>query len=251
MRYDEFRDRWLAALRSARVLAYQDLPEETINVTTMARRWKVHAIGRSAEPFHPGATIGFDWDPFESARSYTCEEDLLTHLHGRRSARSTQPRFIRVEFVFRAALTWGSTIPLPGAEVWNPWAEALQERLDDALAATRRRKAPATAWRGELELEGRTAPDGSFALHGISSSSGELIVIPRIWDDTRRQEREGSAGRRIDELVARIRRGLDAWLESVDELARWVRYAPAAAPASPSRRDRSARRGQSGPETMH
>ncbi len=251
MRYDEFRDRWSAALRGARVLSYQDRPEETINLTTMARRWEVHAIGRSAEPFHPGATIGFDWDPFESARSYSCEEDLLADLYGRRSARSTQPRLIRVEFIFRAALTWGSTIPLPAAEVWNPWVEALQERLDDTLAAPRRRKAPANAWRGDLELEGRTAPDGSFALHGISSSSGELIVIPRIWSDPRRQEREGSAGRRIDELVARIRKGLDAWLESVDELARWVRYTPAAAPASPRRQGRSARGRHSDRETTH
>jgi hypothetical protein len=62
MRYDEFRDRWSAVLRDARVLSYQDRPEETVNLTTMERRWEVHVIGRSAEPFHPAATIGFDWD---------------------------------------------------------------------------------------------------------------------------------------------------------------------------------------------
>ena len=251
MRYDEFRDRWFSALRGARVLSYQDRPEETVNLTTMDRRWEVHVIGRSAEPFHPVATIGFDWDAFESARSYTCEEDLLTDLHGRRAARSTQPRLVRVDFVFRAALTWGSTIPQPTAEVWNPWAEAVQERLDDTLAVTRRRKAPGNVWRGELELEGAAAPDGSFALHGISSSSGELIVIPRVWNDSRRQEREGSATKRIDELAARIRKGLDGWLESVDELARWLRYAPGSAPARPGQRGRSADGHDSGPETTH
>lgn len=89
MRYDEFRDRWLAALRGERVLAYQDRPEETVNLTTMARRWEVHVIGQSAGPFYAAATIGFDWDTFESARSHTCEEDLLTALYGRRAARST------------------------------------------------------------------------------------------------------------------------------------------------------------------
>jgi hypothetical protein len=251
MRYDEFRDRWLAALRGSRVLSYQDRPEETVNLTTMGRRWEVHVIGRSAEPFHPAATVGFDWDPFASARSYTCEEDLLTDLYGRRAARSTQPRLVRVDFAFRAALTWGSTIPLPAAEVRNPWAKAVQEKLDEALAVTRRRKAPGTMWRGELELEGAAAPDGSFALNGISSSSGELIVIPRVWDDNRRQEREGSAAKRIDELAARIRKGLDAWLESVDELARWLRYAPDAGPASPRRRPSSAGGRRSPPDTTH
>jgi hypothetical protein len=251
MRYDEFRDRWLAALRGARVPSYQDRPEETVNLTTMGRRWEVHVIGRSADPFHSAATIGFDWDPFESARSYTCEEDLLTDLHGRRAARSTQPRLIRMDFVFRAGLTWGSTIPLPAAEVWNPWAEAVQEKLDDTLAVTRRRKAPGSVWRGELELEGAAAPDGSFALHGISSSSGELIVIPRVWSDSRRQEREGSATKRIEELAARIRKGLDAWLDSVDELARWLRYAPGAAPVRPRPRSRSPGGDDSGPETTH
>jgi hypothetical protein len=106
-------------------------------------------------------------------------------------------------------------------------------------------------WRGELQLEGAAAPDGSFALHGISSSAGELIVIPRIWSDSRRQEREGSAGRRIDELAARIRKGLDAWLESVDELARWLRHAPGSAPGRPLRRGRSEDGHDSGPETTH
>jgi len=251
MRYDEFRDRCLAALRGARALSYQDRPEETVNLTTMGRRWEAHTIGRSAEPFHPGATIGFDWDPFESARSYTCEEDLLTDLHGHRAARSTQPRLVRVDFVFRAGLVWGSTIPMPAAEVWNPWAEAVQGKLDEALAVARRRKALATMWRGELELQGAAAPDGSFALHGVSSSSGELIVIPRIWDDSRRQEREGSAAKRIEELAARIRKGLDAWLDSVDELARWLRYAPGAAPVRPRPRGRPAGGDDSGPETTH
>jgi hypothetical protein len=106
-------------------------------------------------------------------------------------------------------------------------------------------------WRGELEHEGAAAPGGSFALRGISSSSGELIVIPRIWSDSRRQEREGSAGRRIDDLAARIRKGLDGWLESVDELARWLRYAPGSAPARPRLRGRSADGHDGGPETTH
>jgi hypothetical protein len=89
MRYDEFRDRWQAALRTARLLAHHDRPEETIDLTTTERRWRVHPLSQPLDPFHAGATISFRWDPFDSARSYTCEEDLLTELVGRRGGRST------------------------------------------------------------------------------------------------------------------------------------------------------------------
>lgn len=113
MRYDEFRDRLQAALRAARLLSHQDRPEETIDLTTTVRRWRVRPLPRPAEPFHAGAMISFHWDAFDSARSYTCEEDLLTELLGRRGARSTQRRLLRVDITVRAALPYGSTTPMP------------------------------------------------------------------------------------------------------------------------------------------
>src|SRR5712691_9378444 len=85
MRYDEFRDRWQVALRSARLLAHHDRPEESIDLTTTERRWRLRLLPRPVEPFHAGATISFRWSPLDSARSYTCEEDLLTELFGRRA----------------------------------------------------------------------------------------------------------------------------------------------------------------------
>ena len=86
MRYDEFRDRWQVALRSARLLAHHDRPEESIDLTTTERRWRLR-------------------------RSYTCEQDLLTELVGRRAGRSTQPRQMRVDIVLGATLPYGSTTP--------------------------------------------------------------------------------------------------------------------------------------------
>ncbi len=151
MRYDEFRDRWQAALRTARVLAHHDRAEETIDLTTTGRRWRVHLLGRPAEPFHAGATISFRWDPFESARSYTCEEDLLTDLVGRRAARSTQPRLVRVDITFRATLPYGSTTPMPAPDVWAPWVASVEEKSTPrsrAGAAGRARRSPgAVIWR--------------------------------------------------------------------------------------------------------
>jgi hypothetical protein len=43
MRYDEFRDRWLAALRTAGLLSHLDRPEQTIDLGTTGRRWRVSA----------------------------------------------------------------------------------------------------------------------------------------------------------------------------------------------------------------
>jgi hypothetical protein len=66
-------------------------------------------VARPVEPFHAGATSNFRWSPLDSARSYTCEEDLLTELFGRRAGRSTQPRQMRVDIVLGATLPYGST----------------------------------------------------------------------------------------------------------------------------------------------
>jgi hypothetical protein len=253
MRYDEFRERWLAALRSARLLAHHDRPEETISLSTTERRWRVHLLPRPVEPFHAGATISFRWSPFESARSYTREEDLLTELLGRsRSGRATQLRLLRVDITLRASLPYGSTAPVPAPDVWLPWVASVEEKVDDALTV-RRRKRSDIAWRGGLELEGRTSPNGAFAFHGMSVSAFEMIVVPRIWDDPKRREREASAGAQIDGLAKRFRGALDAWTANIDELLRWLRYAPGP-PRTPSRPPRSKRllgNGGAGPETTH
>ena len=253
MRYDEFRDRWQAALRTARLLSAHDRPDETVNLTTTARKWRVHVVPRAVAPFHAGATIDFRWDAFEAARSYTCEEDLLTELFGRRGGRSTQPRLVRVDIALRAALPYGSTTPIPAPDVWLPWVASMEEKLDDALTAPRRRKGTMDAWRGDLEIEGRTSPDGAFSLHGMSVPAFEMIVVPRIWDDPKRRAREGSAEVRIDGLAKRFCGAVDGWTASVGELVRWLRYAPGSRRPS-SRRGRRGPfpdDGDAGPETTH
>ena len=253
MRYDEFRDRWQAALRTARLLSHHDRPEETIDLATTARRWRVRPWPRPAEPFHVGTTISFRWDPFASARAYTCEEDLLTELLGRRTGRSTQRRLLRVDITLHATLPYGSTTSMPAPDVWLPWVGSVEDKVDNALTGRRRRKGAELRWRGDLEIKGRTALDGAFSLHAMSVPAYELIVVPRIWDDPRRREREASAAQQIDGLAGRFRGALDAWTASVGELVRWLSHAPGPRPA-PSRRrrlDPLPDDGDAGPETTH
>jgi hypothetical protein len=250
MRYDEFRDRLQAALRVAGLLSHMDRPEETLDVNTTARHWRAHLLPRSIEPFSAGATISFDWDPFESARSYTCEEDLHTELFGRGSTRSTQRRLVRVDIAFHASLPYGSTTPMPAPDVWAPWVESVEAKIDSALAGARRGSRGEKPWRGDLELEGRTSPTGAFCFHAMTVSAFEMIAVPRIWDDPRRREREPSAGPRIDGLAERFRAALDEWLTGVGELVRWLQHAPA--PAAPRRlRKPSGSDEDAGPETTH
>jgi len=251
MRYDEFRDRWLAALRAHQFLFLSDRAEEAIDLGTMRRRCRDYLLPRDVGPFSVGAKIDFEWTAFESARSYTTEEDLLTELFGRRrSGRGTQPRQVRVDLRVRAGLPYGSTTPLPSADVWLSWLESVEARLHHALTP---RRAPKSrlAWCGSVELEGRTAPDGTFSLSAMSLPAFEMVVVPRIWDDPRRRQRESKDAKAIDGLAKRFNEAVEVWRTSVGELVKWLEHRPA--PRTPGRpRGRRSPGGRgSGPETVH
>lgn len=85
MRYNELRDTLLRALRDSRFRVI-GRPSETIDLTTTTRRYETFledvAVQR-AEPFYVAASVTFQWDPFESTRTYTNEDDLISELLGR------------------------------------------------------------------------------------------------------------------------------------------------------------------------
>lgn len=251
MRYDEFRDRWQKALRSAGLLSHLDRAEETIDLRTTARRWEAHQLPRSVEPFSVGASIRFVWDPFESARSYTCEEDLLTDLLGRGARRNTQRRLLRVDITLGANLPYGSTARMPASAVWIPWVASVKESLDAALTPRRGGGSTDHLYRGDLEIAGRSTLDERFCFDRVSVSAFDVIVVPRMWDDPDRRERERSADSRIDALAGRFRAAADAWNARIGELVTRLRYtADEGGDPSPGRGRRSRRdRGADGRET--
>lgn len=230
MRYDEFRNRWQEALQAAGLLSHSDRPEETIDLATTARRWEVHLLPRGVEPFSVGTTVSFRWDPFDSARSYTCEEDLLTELLGRGARRTTQRRLLRVDITLGASLPHGSSTPMPASDLWVPWVASVEDSLDEALTPKRRRRTEEPHWRGDLEIAGRTTAELDFSFDGMSVSAYEMIVVPRNWDDPVRREKEPSAHARIEGLAERYRAALDVWTASVTKLATWLRHTPAETP---------------------
>lgn len=65
---------------------------------------------------------------------------------------------------------------MPAPDVWAPWVASVEEKLDTALTGRRRRKGAAVAWRGALEIVGRSTPDGAFSVQEMSVSAFEMIV---------------------------------------------------------------------------
>ena len=197
---------------------------------------------QQAEPFHVSAKISFGWSPFEAARSYTREEDLLSELLGRRERPTkTEPRILRVDIVLRASLPYGSTTPMPEPQVFGPWIAAVGERLDESLPAGTKggRGRPPTimGYRGEVEVEAQHTSEGVLSLTGLSLPAFRMVQVPRVWDDPERRDAEKGAGKALDQLARRFKSALDEWTGCVAELATWIRYSPPP-PAASSRGER-------------
>jgi hypothetical protein len=234
MRYDEFRDRLQDALRRAGLFFQPvDRPTETIDLANTGRRWKAYiwrSAPQSAEPFHVSAKIAFDWSPFDAARAYTCEEDLLTELLGRKQRPTkTERRRTRVDLALHASLPYGSTTPMPDPQLFGSWTGAVGEKLDELLTEFKERQGRVVAvmgGRAEVETEVRCNAEGVLSLKGVSVSGFRLVPVPRVWDDPDRRKAEKDIGEELARLARRFKDALDEWTRSVAELATWIRYSP-------------------------
>ncbi len=108
MRYDEFRDRLQNALRQTGLFFQHAGSAETMELANASRHWEGYVRRASLEelePFHVSAKVTFEWSPVDAARAYTCEEDLLTELLGRKQRYpKTRQRWTRVDLALRATL---------------------------------------------------------------------------------------------------------------------------------------------------
>jgi hypothetical protein len=260
MRYDEFRDRLQTALQNVGLLGERlGNPVETIDLESMGRRWKVYLFESSTDtkPFQVTAKIAFTWDPFNTARSYTCEEDLLTELLGRaKSSSKTEPRFTRVDLELLARLPYGSTATIPEALTFGSWADSAKQKLDKAFTEGKSHRQLAIPGAvQEIKIESKCDPAGCFSISGISTAVFRLVRVPRIWDDPERRDAEKSPARELASLAKRFKCSMDEWRISISELARWIRYTPPAADAIQSEprleQEEDGADEEGGPETIH
>ena len=236
MRYEDFRDRFDAALRQAGFLNFH-LTEarETIDISSTDRLWRVwvgQTTGREPEPFHVSGKVSFRWGPSNTSRSHTCEEDLLTELYGRNEySADTVPGLVRVDLSLRATLPYGSTTPMPSPEVWRSWSDSVEAGLDAALpredSDQEHRLLPTVrGWRSDVEVAARCTEDGDLVLDGVSVSAFRLVPVPRVWDDPEKRERERDGDERLVELAGRIKAAMDEWRGTLVDLGRWITYGP-------------------------
>jgi hypothetical protein len=120
VRYDEFRNSLLLALREADLYSSWDRLTETIDLDTMSRTWK-SSFGsgpkKEVEPFHVYGMASFRWDPLDSARTHTTEEDVVTELFGRDDELpETMQRTLRTDIVLHAKLPLDSSTTHAGRE---------------------------------------------------------------------------------------------------------------------------------------
>jgi hypothetical protein len=260
VRYAEFRYRFEDALQEVGLFIHDVDRAETIDLADTSRRWKVHIIrpaARSAEPFQVSAEIGFDWTPVDAARAYTCEEDLLIQLIGRRRRPTrTERRWKRVDLSLRANLPYGSTTSMPEPHVFGAWSASIVEKVHATLSEIEERQGQIVAvlgGHGDLEVQAYCKPDGVVSLNGVAISGFRMVRVPRVWDDPERREAERGANVEIGRLARTFKGTLDEWTQSVSELATWSRYSPpplGAKPVEPSSEDHSEDDDDGGPETI-
>lgn len=261
MRYAEFRDQLGAALQEAGLFFHGlDRPVETIDLVDTLRRWKVFVykrVPRSAEPFHVSAEVSFDWTPFDAARAFTREEDLLTELFGRRKRPArTERRWKRVDLKLHASLPYGSTTPMPEPRVLGGWIASIEQKVHAAFTEIEERNGRIVAvlgGHGDLEVQIHATPDGVASLKRVTISGFRIVQLPRVCDDPERRIAETSSQAELSRLARTFKATFDEWTKSVSELATRIRYSPpppGARPIEPWLDDQS-EDDDGGPETIH
>ena len=71
-------------------------------------------------------------------------------------------------------------------------------------------------WRGQPTIRARSSADGVMHLDSLQLEAWQSVVLPRVWDDPDRRDTE--PGIRLGEVVSRLGRAYEEWMDSVSEL---------------------------------
>lgn len=231
MNYEQFKDLWMWALRESGLPLFIGEPlVESLDLRSTDRHCKsfVHLPSDLAATFNVSAEFEFRWDALQTARTNTSEGDLVRELFG--TDRSQYPRtelpWLRVDVTLRASTLWGKEIPMPSAEIWRNWARETLGRLENVepllpieqVRENRKGMLEILAWRSEPELNVLCKPDGTLVLRGVEIAAGQVINLPRKWDDDTRKQDKGPHDQ-LAALFRRVKASLRGWTEALDHLA--------------------------------
>jgi hypothetical protein len=233
MTYDELKQAWIAARRESGLPLFSGYEgNETLDLRSQARTFETFVEpvgGQEAEPFHVGASLSWRWDALLTARSATTEEDMLTEVLGRERVRGhkvkTERSPLRVDVSLRASLSYGKAIPMPAGMVWTKWAREVHgrlERTEPLVPEQNTRKGrdgrlDVLAWQTEPVAKVLCGPDGDLKLDRVEIAAGQIIELPRQWDDSERKP-DPHPGADLRDLFTRVRAALHAWMQAVDHL---------------------------------
>ena len=225
MRYDAFRNSLLLALSEAELYSSgTGRPRPSISRPRPgAGKPGSEAVSNSGPSrFTSHGIVSFRWDPLESARTQTTEEDLVSELFGRDDdLPETMQRELRTDIVLRANLPYASRTPMPEPSLWRSWSALVEERLAPFLPAEvvqhRGQTVIVMGWRGTVEVESRSSDDGELCLSSVSLPSWQAVVLPRIRDGAD-DELEGDIAKQLDDLAEGHRNALDQWMDCIAEL---------------------------------
>lgn len=231
MNYEQFKDLWTWALRESGLPLFVGEPlRETLDLRSTDRKCQsfLHVHSAPATAFSVSAELGFRWDALQTARTNTSEGDLIRELFG--TDRSQYPRtelpWLRVDVILRASTLWGKEIPLPSAEVWRSWAREAVGRLENVepllpieqVRENRKGMLEILAWKSDPELNVLCKPDGTLVLRGVEIAAGQVINLPRKWDDDSRKQDKGPHDQ-LAALLRRLKASLQLWTVALDHLA--------------------------------
>jgi hypothetical protein len=231
--YDEFKQTWGRALRDSGlpILSAHE-GKETLDLRSMDRAFESYVEplgGQEAEPFHVAATLSWRWDAVATAPTVTTEEDMLTEVLGRERVWGHKVRTerspLRVDVSLHASLPYDEAIPMPTPSVWSNWAREVHgrlERIEPLVPEKTTREASdgrleILAWQADPVAKVICGPEGELRLEGVEIAAGQIIELPRHWDDSERKRDEHPAAQ-LHELFERVRASLNAWMEAVDHL---------------------------------
>jgi len=261
VRYAEFRDQLEDALYEAGLFFRgADRRVETIDLENTVRHWMVpvhRTTSVDAEPFHVFGAVEFAWSPVDAARAYTCEEDLLTELVGRRTRLpKTERRWTRVDLSLHATLPYGSTTSIPEPRLFGAWTASVAKKADAAFTHVEEKGGRVVAVLGghsDLEMRAHCRSDGAVCLSAVAISGFRMARVPRVWESSAERRTQAESRRELSRLAHAFKAAVDDWTESIVGLATWIRYSPPPPGAKPIEHrldDESGSDDDGGPETM-
>lgn len=230
MTYEEFLQVWVGALRGSGLKMFGTGDgTETLDPSSMARSYEcfVEPVGgQETEPFFVTAAFSWRWDALLTARTFFREEEVLTEMLGRTRGgkASTERPVVGLNVSLRASLPYGKPVPMPSAESWAKWAREVHTRLEKVEPLTpkrtrrgRRERPEVLAWLTDPVARMTCSAAGILELERVEVSAGQMIDIPRNWDDTSRKPDKYPA-EQLDAMFKRVRASLHAWMQALDHL---------------------------------